>query len=270
MKILPSILLPCLLGLVACPSGGSNDDPPSSAVQAKTLPDNSEVMAKVYNGLYQVPESFYIDERADTSRSYSLYHVKDISVSYERCSQDYSEALDWETVDNDSRSVSGSFVGSYENDRYYEFIRELAYPDSLGNIEGLTSPGFARVFKCNYVDRDGVDRNLLDGYAGTLNMRPLSIDAIKTYSEYMWQFTFFWPATKTVLETHSAEQLDAYQHTLVLAFLTNQGTDKCDLIDVVDWIFTVDKTDGTIAKEFRLRRQFEAQLINGVPETCGT
>lgn len=269
MKLLQSILLFCLMGLVACTGGGSNDSPMSTTVAARTLPDDAEIMAKAYDALYQVPDSFYVDERADTHRSYSLYHVRDISESHERCSNDYNEALDWEAADNDSRSVSGYYVGSYENDRYYEFVRELASPDSMGNIGEPTSPGFARIFKCSYVDRDGVDRNLFDGYTGTLNVRPLSVDAIRTYAEYMWQFTFFWPATKTVLETYSAEQVHAYRHTLVLAFLTNQGTDKCDLIEVVDWTFSVNKTDGTITKEFKLLHKLEAQLVNGTPETCG-
>ena len=221
-----------------------------------------------YDNSYQVPEYFYVDERAGTPRSFSLYHVKDSSVSYELCTNDYYQALDWETADNDSRQVGGSFVDSHENDRYFEFIRELSFPDGAGNVTGVTSPGFARVFKCSYVDRNGVDRNLRDGYAGTLNLRPLEKQTLKTFTEYMWQFTFFWPAKKKILETFSMERENAYQHTLLLALLTNKGADKCDLIEVVDWVFTVDKASGGVTKDFNHLYTIEARLVDGAPEEC--
>lgn len=118
----------------------------------------------MYDNYYHVPDSFYVDERTSTSRSYTLYHVKDPSISYELCTDDYQQALAWESADNDSRSANGYYVESYESDRYFEFIRELSFPDGIGNIGDLTSPGFARVFKSSYVNRDGVDRNLRDGY----------------------------------------------------------------------------------------------------------
>ncbi len=86
--------------------------------------------------------------------------------------------------------------------------------------------------------------------------------------EYMWQFTFFWPARKTVLDSFSYERADTYQHSLMLAFVTIQGIDKCDLVEVVEWVFTVEKDNGQVTKEFTLLYQFEAQLINGLPDKC--
>ena len=138
----------------------------------------------------------------------------------------------------------------------------------LGNITDPTSPGFSRVFKCSYVNRDGVDRNLLNGYVGTLNVRPLNEEAIRIFVEYIWQFTFFWPARKIVLDSFSDEQIGVYEHTLMLAFVTNRGFDKCDLIEVVDWVFAVDKESGRMTKEFKLLYQFDAEVVNGVPQIC--
>lgn len=269
MRALKLFVFSVVVGVVACSGSADSGKPIHANELVRLLPDDHAIMSKVYDSLYQVPDSFYVDERASTPRSYAVYHVKDISISYERCTDDYSEALDWEAADNESRSVGGYYVGSIENFRYFEFVRELAYTDSVGNINDLTSPGYARVFKCGYVNRDGVDRNVLDGYAGTLVTRPLSIGTMRSFSEYMWQFAFFPAAKKAVLETFSAEQTNSYQHTLVLAFLTHQGTGKCDLIEVFDWIFTVNKTDGTMTKEFRSLHRFETRLIYGVPEKCG-
>ena len=264
MKRLFGILAISWFALSACRDGEgvSPDD-----ILRPYLSDE-EVIAKAYDNTYTVPDGFFVDERANTTGSYTMYHVKDASVSYELCTDNYDEALSWESADNVSRSVNGVYVDSSENDRYFEFIRELSFPDGVGNITDATSPGFSRVFKCSYVNRDTVDRNMRDGYAGTLNVRPLSEEVISTFVEYMWQFTFFWPARKTVLDFFSDERAHAYQHTLMLAFVTNQGFDKCDLIEVVDWVFTVDKDDGQVTKDFILQYEFEAQLINGLPETC--
>ena len=264
-----SFLVLFLLGISACGDAGSGEEASNKAVQVRVLPPAEEVLAKVYDGLYQTPKYFFVDERADTPRSYVVYHVKDFSMSYELCTNDYYQALDWETADHDSREVNGYYVGSYENDRYFEFVRELSYPSSVGNINDPTSPGFARVFKCSYLNRNGVDRNIRNGYAGTLNLKALSKEAIRTFTEYMWQFTFFWPAEKKVLETFSTETETAFQHTLMLAFATKQGSGQCDFIDVVDWDFSVNKDNGQINKEFKHLYDMQAQLVNGVPIKCG-
>lgn len=256
------------LGLAACQGGGSGDDIAEASIAARTLPSDSEIIAMVYDNNYDKPSGFFVDERADTSRSYSLYHVKDLSVSYELCSDDYNEALTWETTDNNRRTVHGELVGSYENDRYFEFIRELNFIDSIGNIPNETSAGFARVFKCSYISRQGVDRNLRNGDAGTLNVADISQDTIRTFSEYMWTFTFFWPAKAKVIQTISSKYDNAYQHTLVLAIATDQGAEKCDLIEIVDWEFSVQLNSGEVTKRFRLIYDFEAELRDGVPRIC--
>lgn len=266
-KLSIPLALFCVL-VSGCRYEVADDDARVDVTEASILPSNEEVLAKAYDNSYQIPEGFYVDDRADNPLSYSLYHVKDQSVSYELCTDVYDEALAWEAADNENRAVNGTYVASVETDRYFEFVRELSYPDSVGNVTGSTSPGFARVFKCSYVNRDGADRNLRDGYAGTLNISPLSENVIKTYSEYMWQFAFFWPARKKVLESHSAETGDYYQNTLLLALVTNQGNNRCDLLQLVDWVFSVDKSNGQITKSLRPIYQMESQLVDGIPQEC--
>lgn len=257
-----SIVLCAVLFMTACrtPDG-------ANANVTEYLADE-EVMRLAYDFTYTVPEDFLVDDRADTPGSYTIYHVKDESISYELCSDSDTEAMAWEYEDNVRRSINGAFVELHENERYFEVVRELDYSGSIGNITDPTSPGFSRVFKCSYVNRDGVDRTIRNGYAGTLNVRPLSEAVIRNYVEYLWQFTFFWPAQKTVLESTPDELPESYRHTLTLAFLTNQGFDRCDLIEVVDWIFTVDKSSGEVTKAFVPLYQFEAELVNGRPQRC--
>lgn len=252
----------------ACRSEGSAEQ--SAALVAELLyrPASGQVLSKAYDNSYQTPAQFYVDERAATLGSYSVYHVKDVSVSYEICSDDFNEALALEAADNASRSVNGDLVTTIENSRYFEFVRELSYPDSIGNIADPTSQGFSRIFKCSYINRDGADRNLRNGFAGKLNASPLAENVVKTYSEYMWQFTFFWPARPKVLNSYSAETEDGFQNTLQLILVTNQGVSSCDLIEVIDWEFSANKTTGQVTKRFRKLYEIEAQLVDGSPQEC--
>jgi len=252
----------------ACRSEVAEEQSATQIAAAIELPTSGQVLSLAYDNSYQTPEQFYIDERASTPGSYSVYHVKDFSVSYELCTDEFNEALLLEAADNASRSVNGELVTTVENSRYFEFVRELSYPDSVGNIPEPTSPGFSRIFKCSYVNRDGADRNLRNGFAGRLNASPLSEDVVKTYAEYMWQFTFFWPAKPKVLSSHSAETEEAFKNTLQLLLLTNQGDARCDLIEVIDWEFSVDKNTGQITKTYRKLYESEAQLIDGSPQEC--
>jgi len=261
-----AIALMCVL-LASCGDEAATA-PESLQHQARVLPPEPEILARVYDNAYSVPAGFFVDERATTPRSYTLHHVKDTSVSFELCSDDFAQAQSWEELDNESRQVRGQFIGRAETDRYFEFIRELSYDSDLGNVSDVTSPGFSRVFKCSSVSRDGVDRNLRTGYAGTLNNRPVSAGSIRTFTEYMWQFTFFTESRKKVVQSFSSESEHTFNHTLVLALANNQGSERCDRIDVIDWVFSADKSTGEIRKTYNPLYSFEARLVNGKPEAC--
>ncbi len=232
------------------------------------MPDEQHVITLLYDNHYSVPDGFYVDERADTERSYTLHHVLDDSASYELCTDDFGVAMAWEEADNEQRSVQGYFVESFENARYFEFARELSYESDVGNIDDLTSPGFARVFKCRNTSRDGVDRQQLNGFAGKITAQPIDADSIRVFSEYLWQFAFFSNSRKNVIASFSSETSESLQHTLRLAFATNQGTGRCDLIEVVDWQFSVDRGTGEVSRQFNVIHQFEAQNLAGISSIC--
>jgi hypothetical protein len=273
MKISNLSLLPVLLIAAAC--GGSGSDANDNSLNNKDLasvsqaPTDAEIMALAYDPEYSVPAGFFVDERAETTnRSYSLHHVLDASNSYELCTNDLVEAQAWEQSDNDSRAVNGYYVTSIENDRYFEFVRELDYTQDLGNITDPTSPGYARVFKCDYADRNGVDRNLLDGYSGMLPAEAAAAQRLREFTEYLWQFRFFNVQRKIVVESNGGRSGNNLTHTLLLAFVVNQGSGRCDRVDVTEWRFTRDSSTGEVTRDFQTIRSFEAELISGVPQTC--
>lgn len=271
MKIKTKFLFPILAVATACGgSGSSNDRQPDSsgAPAAKLLPTNTQILAKVYDSEYSVPDDFFVDDRASTTRSYTLHHVLDESDSFEMCTDDLVIAQAWEQADNASRAVSGYYVASLENDRYFEFARELSFNDDVSNIGDITSPGFARVFKCSHTNRDGVDRQLLDGYAGRLDPAELDAQALREFTEYLWQFRFFPVTDKKILDSTAVSVSGGLQHTLLLALVTNQGTDRCDLIELVEWRFHVNSSSGEIERTFDTVRSFEASFVDGEPSLC--
>ena len=207
MKTTRHALLP-VVALLAAACGGSGstetakpDEPLTTTVPA--MPGDDEIAAKAYDNNYQTPNGFFVDLRSDTSGSYTIHHVLDPSGSYEVCTDDLVEAQAWERADNESRAVNGYFVTSIETDRYFEFVRELSYNDDVGNITTPTTPGFGRVFKCSHTNRDGVDRNLYDGYAGRLDVTALSGTHLGEFTEYLWQFAWFNVSKKKVIESRA-------------------------------------------------------------------
>ncbi len=272
MRSLAPTFMPLLAVLAACGGSGTSDSSlpaPDGAVGATPgLPTDGEIAALVYDPHYSVPAGFFVDERAATERSYTVHHVLDVSQSYELCSDDYASALAWEEADNASRSVQGYFVGSHENARYFEFIRELSYEDGVGNVDDLTSPGYARVFKCSNTNRDGVDRSLMTGFAGTLNAHPLDTESVREFAEYLWQFTFFPTGRRKVIASSSREDGDELRHTLLLAFAVGQGAGACDRIEVAEWHFTADRRSGAVQKSLDVVRNFESRLEHGTAVVC--
>lgn len=273
MSIRAYLLLPVLVTAAAC---GGSESPRDTSIPDTTinssgqlqLPPDDEILALVYDNLYTVPEGFFVDERAGTERSYTVHHVLDDSRSFELCTDDFSVAMAWEEADNASRSVQGYYVEAFENDRYFEFVRELSYEDDAGNVADLTSPGFARVFKCSNTNRDGVDRLLLDGYAGTLNARPIDAESIGEFAEYLWQFAFFANSRKKVIGTRSGGDDTRLHHVLQLAFTSSQGAQACDLIEIAEWRFSVSRISGSVERSFRVVHTLLATLRDGAPVVC--
>lgn len=272
MKFSTQSLLPLLLIAAACGGSGSPDTSPSEAISngnpAYVLPSDEAILAKAYDNDYRVPDGFFVDERSETIRSYTVHHVLDESGSFEICSNDLVEAQALEDADNRSRAVNGYYVTSHQTERYFEFIRELDYTQDVGTIADITSPGYARIFKCSYTNRDGVDRSLLNGYSGRINTARLDAATLREFTEYLWQFRFFNASRKKVIDSYGISGPSTLQHVLLLAFVFNQGVDTCDRVEVVEWRFGADADSGQISRQFDTLHSFEATLSEGRPTFC--
>ena len=90
-----------------------------------------------------------------------------------------------------------------------------------------------RVFRCAYLDRTGVDLAAADGFAGSLNARPLDAAALRDLVEYLWLFTSYNNAGHAVLASEAS--LPGPAHTLTLASLERAAGGACDRVTVRDW-----------------------------------
>jgi hypothetical protein len=277
MEKLARLAWPSVLVLTACGGSAGTGEPakPADAITAPgtgappyVLPSDLIIASRVYDPDYDVPPGFFVDERATTSASYTLHHVLDDNGRYEVCTDDFQLAAEWEEADNASRAVQGYYVGAYENERYFEFIRELEYKEDVGNVSSPTSPGFARVFKCANTDREGADRTALSGFAGTLNATPRTPDELRVFAEYFWQFSFFPVRHKKVLDSVGAVSNGSLTRVLLPAFAVNQGAGRCDRIEVAEWSFVMDANSGEILQEFNVIHRFEARVEAGSPVLC--
>ncbi len=271
MRISALILAPALAAIAACGGSGSSTGTPDKTADVAATPDLptvSDVLAMIYDPNYTVPDGFYVDDRASTPVSFTMHHVLDDAGTFERCTDDFSEAMAWEDADNASRAVQGRFVGTVENDRYFEFARELSYDAAIGNIGDIVSPGFARVFKCSDTERNGVDRNEHNGYAGRINARPLNSETVRVFTEYFWQFSFFPTARKKVLASTGSTTADGISRRLLLGFALSGGANGCDRIELVEWTFESDRQSGETTKSWQLVDEFSARLQNGAPVLC--
>lgn len=272
MKLSTQLLLPILAVAAACGGSGSSDtsvtQQPLAGSPANALPSDAVILAKAYDTNYNVPDGFFVDERTETTRSYTVHHVLDESGSFEMCSDDLVDAQAFEEADNSARAVNGYYVTSHETERYFEFVRELAYTQDVGNIADVTSPGFARIFKCAHTNRNGVDRSSMSGYSGRIDPGLLDAAALREFTEYLWQFRFFNTTHKKVIDSFGTRDASTLQHTLLLAFVHNQGQNACDRVDVVQWRFSADPTSGEVSREFEPVHSFEATISAGIPTLC--
>ncbi len=272
MKVSTFLLIPLFAIAAACGGSGSGSTGASPANDRSAPPapsmGNADIAELVYDPDYDVPAGFYRDARASTERSYTIHHVLDDSGSFELCTDDYQTAVNWEAADNAARAVNGIFVSAAETERYFEFVRELEYTQDIGNVDEPTSPGFARVFKCSNTSRDGVDRSVLDGFAGRINTRPVDAAAVREFTEYLWQFRFFATGRRVVLESRAESSSDAAEHVLRIAFRNSQGVGNCDRVEVADWRFSANHGSGDVEKTFTTVRSFEAQFVDGAATLC--
>ncbi len=229
--------------------------------------EDAAIAAQLYAGTVRTPDGFLGDPAPASFAQVTTYHVKSRQLApaapaqYELCTDDWTQALAWSETLALAAPTYLDLVGNDATERYFELDRvPRGDPQHYERI---------RVFRCDYLDRSGVDLSAPGDFAGTFNRRPLDAAALRELAEYLWQFSEYDNADHAVLSSAGGVTTDGLAHTLVLASLERGGS--CDRIVLRDWTHTVDLTTGALRstvterREFGVRREGDAVVGCQVP-----
>jgi hypothetical protein len=227
----------------------------SPAFPGTPLPaDDERIAATLYAGTPRTPVGFRNDDSPLGFAQVTSYHLKNEHLapsvaSYELCTDDWNEALDWAEQVAAHSPEPLDFVANETTERYFEFDRL-----PRANLHHYVR---MRVFRCSYLDRTAADATA-EGFAGVLNVRPIDATTLRELSEYLWFFTPYNDADHAVL---ASETRPGLQHALTIASLERAVSGACDRVVVRDWTHTAHPATGvlelaiTAARDFFVRRE---------------
>lgn len=248
-------------------AGASTSQPAPRAVPQSDL----EIAQQVYAGLQRVPAGFYEEPAAPWTGQVATLHLKNSDIAaatvgaprHELCADRWDEALDWSEQAAAAAPTSSDLVETGGNDRWFEFTRAQRTPD----------PSYVRmrVYRCEYLDRSGVDLRNPTGSAGTLNLRPVTPAGLALLSEYLWQFTTYNNYGHAVLASRAvaATAGGTLVHELVIASLERAAAGAtCDRVSVHAWTHSVNPGSGELGLQDRVLWRFGARERDGITELC--
>jgi len=217
---------------VAC----DTDDPFSNI-----LVEDREIIEKAYSTTYQFPEDFYYE----TDLQGSPYYENTVSI---RASQDLwielhtndkEQALNWSEISSTTSAYYRDLVAERETDKYFEFKRVYSiYPNDII---------LSRIHKSSYFI-PSYDKFNRSSHIGTLKVFPINEEVAKTFIEYMWTNNLIGYNDK-VLENKITETTNHFLYNLKPVSVTYGDFGICDVIEVNNFDFLIDKQSGEVTYE---------------------
>lgn len=265
-------LIVSLLGLLAvagCGGGGAAapSASPAAAPPRAVAQSDAEIADLLYTDRQRVPAGFYAEPPRYDANYATLVHLRttDVdtaaSVPRELCSDDFATALAWSESVAAAAPVYGDLVETGSTERYHEFVRNLRMTPEHHVI--------ARVYKCAYLDRGGVDLRQTQGPAGTFAKPAWSVDDLRALGEYLWTFTIDNNTGRVVLKSEATLAADSATHALHLARLVRATPPAtCDRIEVSRIDLRGDRSSGALQRSETLLWSFGARRDAGVTQLC--
>jgi hypothetical protein len=268
------IAISTALLLSACGGGGGSDANTSSSAAAIATPraveqTDLQIATAIYAGTSRTPADFYSETVPSGHEVVAKTHVKNTDIDpsvgetqpqFELCTDDWNQALAWSETGAHNDAQYSELVATNDDARYFEFGRMRA-----GSPQQYVQ---SRVYKCAYLERSATNLRTGKGAAGTLNIRPLTVDELKRMSEYLWQFTTYNNFGHAVLKSAGLDG-PSLEHTLHIASLVRGGfSSGCDRIDVIAWRHSVDATTGALTLSVQQQFSFGARESSGVAQLC--
>lgn len=269
---LRGLALSFALATASCGGGGSGEDTPATspiAQQRPTLLTDQEIAALLYAGAPRTPTGFATETSPPSYAYVNTSHVKNTDVAdvatdaaqYELCTDDWNEAFDWSETAQQRASQYADLVATNDDARYFEFAR-VRSSDPQVYLRG-------RVFKCAYLDRTVNDLRAQQGSAGVLQSSPVTAEALRELSEYLWQFTSYNNFGHAVLSSTGSATATTLGHTLLIANLERNGwSSTCDRITIETWRHDAVIATGALTRSVEEQWTFGAREASGAVEMC--
>ncbi len=232
-------------------------------------PSDLQIAEQLYADSARTPPGFY-SEQAPATGYTTTFHImnSDIAIAaptdpvHELCTSDWNEAFDWSETVAASQAAPTNLTATETTEQYFEFAR-TARTNAL-NTEQM------RVYRCEFLDRDGADLARLTGAAGHINKRPLTGEDVRWTLEYLWHFSAYNNVDNAVLKSTATGTAASPAQELTLANLTHgTGRSGCDRIRVFTWSLRAIPASGELVSEQREVRSIDARSEAGVAQLCG-
>lgn len=277
----------CSALLTACGGGGgggggsaspSSSSPPAPVSAPSPAPATAPAVSnadltlagRLYKGDARTPADFDVEQRPDyATGTVSTRHLKNtdfatgpqaMSPTYEVCTNDMAQAIDWSERQATWQGQYSDLTDVRGDDRLFELVRvPRADPTALVRH---------RVFRCDYLDRSSTDLRTDNGAAGLMNQRPLTAGELDELAEYLWQFTMFNNSDYAVASSVTTTSGGALVQTIRMGQLVRGVAGSCDTVEVIDWVHSMNATDGSLTRSLVPVRGFQVQSSGSGAEAC--
>ncbi len=253
-----------------CACGGGASQPFAQPQNARPVPQSDLQIAELlYTDSARTPADFYA-EPAPVSSYTTTYHIKNSDVTavaepqdpiFELCTNDWNQALAWSETVALAEPVYSDLSATDTNEHFYEFVR-TPRTSSLG-------PQQMRVYRCDFLDRLGVDLHHATTAAGHVNKRPIAATDLKWIAEYLWRFSSYNNVDDLVLKSAAVAGVSDQTHELTLAQLERGGgVSGCDRVRVFAWRYRAAPDTGLLVSTQTDLWTFDARSDSGNTQLC--
>jgi hypothetical protein len=288
MKIRNLLVLLSLSTLAACGGGGGSAAAPASSgsisqpasapapaavVNNPPAPMNNADLTladRLYKGDARTPAGFDLETRpSNVAGTLSTRHLKNtdlatgvqaISRTYEVCTNDMAQAIDWSERQATWQGQYSDLVEVRSDTHMFEVVR-VPRADVTAMLRH-------RVFRCDYLDRSESDLRSDVGAAGSMNQRPLTAVELEELAEYLWQFTLFNNSDYAVESSSSSASGSTIAQTIRMGQIERGSGGACDTVRISDWTHVMDAQNGTLTRALSAVRSFKVKSTSAGAATC--
>jgi hypothetical protein len=274
-----------VMSLAACGGGGGGESsatpapagnsapasatPPAPVAPPSTASEDLALADRLYKGDQRTPAGFVVETRpASVAGTLSTRHLRNSDMAtgpqaagptYELCTNDLAQAIDWSERQATWGGQYSDLATVNSDDQKFELVR-VPRADVTAMVRH-------RVFKCSYLDRAGSDLRAEQGFAGSMNQRPLTAEELESLAEYLWQFTMFNNSDYAVASSSTTSNGATLVQTIRMGKLV-RGASGCDSVQIVDWVHTMDTIDGSLSRAVTSVRSFQVKSTPAGVQGC--